>query len=173
MADTTEAHGAEAADVFPPFDPAHFSSQLFWLAITFAVLYLLLSRVFLPRVGDILERRSGRIANDIDEAERLNEQAKASKVALEQSLAEARAKGRNMASEARASVEAEIAADSAKVDAELETKMVAAREKIEGMKAKALEHVDEIAIDTADAIVSALGSKATATQIKKAVEKAL
>ena len=72
---TTEAHGDDhGSGVFPPFDPATFPSQLLWLAITFAALYFLMSRVALPRIGSILETRRTRIEGDLKEAERLRQE---------------------------------------------------------------------------------------------------
>ena len=59
-----EAHGAG----FPPFDVHTFPSQLIWLAIAFAALYLLMSRIALPRIANILEERHDRIADDLEEA---------------------------------------------------------------------------------------------------------
>ena len=53
---------------FPPFDKQTFPSQLFWLTLTFVALYLLMSRIALPRIDSILERRRARIAGDLAEA---------------------------------------------------------------------------------------------------------
>ena len=70
-----EVTGEHAGEhhTFPPFDPATFGSQLFWLVILFGLLYILMSRVALPRVGAILEERDNRIAGDLAEAARLKE----------------------------------------------------------------------------------------------------
>ncbi len=72
---TTEAHGGNGghSDVFPPFDPASFGSQLLWLALSFAALYILMSKIALPRIGEILEVRRDRIEGDLAEAERLRQ----------------------------------------------------------------------------------------------------
>jgi F-type H+-transporting ATPase subunit b len=64
----TEVPGGAHEGAFPPFDSTHFMSQLIWLAITFGALYLLMSRVALPRVAAILKERSDKIASDLDAA---------------------------------------------------------------------------------------------------------
>ena len=71
----------------------HFPSQLLWLAITFGLFYLFLKRVVLPRVGGILEVRRDRIAQDLDQAARMKDEADAAVAAYEQELAEARGQG--------------------------------------------------------------------------------
>ncbi len=71
---TKARHGS---GVFPPFDSTHFASQLLWLAITFGLFYLLMSKVIIPRIGGILETRHDRIAQDLDEASRLKGEADA------------------------------------------------------------------------------------------------
>src|SRR5690554_2149411 len=85
---------------FPPFDTSTYASQLLWLAITFGLFYLFLNKVVLPRIGGILEVRSGRIAQDLDEAAKLKEEADAAVAAYEQELADARAKANAIGQEA-------------------------------------------------------------------------
>ena len=67
----------QRAKGFPPFDASTFASQLVWLALTFVALYLLMSRVALPRVGAIIEDRRQRVAGDLAEAQRFKEQSDA------------------------------------------------------------------------------------------------
>ena len=80
------AHGRS----FPPFDATTFASQLLWLAIVFVALYLLMSRLALPRVSAIIAARQGRIAGDLAEAEKLKGETEAALAAYEKMLAEAR-----------------------------------------------------------------------------------
>ena len=101
--ETGVAHGEEhASGVFPPFDQTTFASQVLWLAITFGLFYLLMSKLVIPRIGGILETRHDRIAQDLDEASRLKAEADAAIASYEQELASARAKGNAIASTARA-----------------------------------------------------------------------
>jgi len=155
-----EAYGAEVSGVFPPFDSQFFGSQLFWLAIAFGVLYFILSRSLLPRLGQILEERRDKIADDLDEAERLNEEAKAAEAAYEKALADARAKAHAIAAEARAKIDAEIAEQAAKVDAEIDAKNAEAEARIAAAKADALSEVDSIAVSAAESVFEKLAGKA-------------
>src|SRR5262245_59976427 len=86
---------------FPPFDPATFASQLFWLALTFIVLYLLMSRVALPRIGSILKQRRNKIEGDLGEAQRLKGESDVAIAAHEKALADARGRAQALANETR------------------------------------------------------------------------
>jgi F-type H+-transporting ATPase subunit b len=74
---------------FPPFDPSHFASNLFWLAITFSALYWLMSKIALPRVGDHPGERANDLA-DLDQAAQMQAKAEETAQAYEKALAEAR-----------------------------------------------------------------------------------
>src|SRR5689334_9879742 len=95
----TEAPGGHGG--FPPFQKESFPSQLFWLAICFALLYVLMARVALPRIGSIIEARRSRIEGDLAEANRLKTSADDAMTAYEKSLAEARNRAHAIANETR------------------------------------------------------------------------
>lgn len=158
---------------FPAFDTAWYASQLFWLFVFFTTLYLALSRYVLPKLSDTIEKRSNRIAADLDEAARLHAQSAESQRALEQRLAQARAKARETADKAREKADGELASETARADAELDKKLDAAETRISKLRSAAMKNVEQIAVDAAEAMVSRLGVKASATDLKKAVSAAL
>jgi F-type H+-transporting ATPase subunit b len=92
---------AAAPDVFPPFDPRTFPSQLFWLALSFGALYFMMSRIALPRIGEVIEERRDHIQRDLDEAARLKSETDAALKSYEQSLADARVKAQGLAKDTR------------------------------------------------------------------------
>lgn len=172
----TKEHGGEAAvehssGVFPPLDASTFSSQLFWLAVTFGLLLFLLAKFFLPRLGGILEHRSNQIADDLDSAARMQRDAEHAEKSYEQALSDARAKSHNVAETTRASINAEIESEMQKADEEAARQMDVAENKIKDLRAKALSNVDEIAADTAKTLVESLFSgNITAATAAKAVK---
>jgi F-type H+-transporting ATPase subunit b len=173
-----EEHGASVeahppADVFPPFDPTFFPSQLLWLAITFVALYLLVARVALPRLGGILEDRRDRIAHDLDQAERLKQQSEEAIAAYERALAKARADALAVGEEAREAAKREAAARQAEVEADLNTRLAAAEARIAEIKTKALADVGAVAADVAAAVVERLlGEQPAAGEVEAAVKAA-
>jgi F-type H+-transporting ATPase subunit b len=163
--ETGVAHeGEHGSGVFPPFDSTHFASQLLWLAITFGLFYLLMSKVIIPRIGGILETR-----HDLDEASRLKGEADAAIAAYEQELAGARAKGHSIADTAREAAKTKAKADRDGVEAELAKKIAAAEARIGDIKSKALADVGAIAEETATAVVKQLiGGTVTKSEIAAA-----
>ena len=150
-----EAHGA-----FPPFASETFASQLLWFAVAFGLLYFVMSRVALPRVGAIMENRSQRIAADLTEAERLRAESEAAGAAYEKSLGDARAKAKAIAQEMREALTAESEARRKALEAELHERLVIAETTISARTAEAMGSVRGIAADTATAIVERLTGRA-------------
>lgn len=171
---TTEAHAGEdhGSGVFPPFDPATFPSQLLWLAITFGVFYLLMSRVALPRIGGILANRKATIDADLAEADASRQKTDAAIAAYEAALAAAKSRAQGIANDNREAMQADLAAKRTAVEADLTAKVTAAEARISATKAEALTHVDEIATETAQTVVSQLVGEVSADSVRAAVAKA-
>jgi len=167
----TEAHAAstEHKEVFPPFDPVHFGGQLLWLALAFAALYLLMSRVALPRIGGIIETRRSRIDGDLREAERLRQETEKAAAAYEAALAEARRNAHAIAEETRAGIKADIDNRRADVEAQLQKRVADAEARIRSEQDKAMANVGSIAAETAQALVARIAGSVSADEAKKAV----
>src|SRR4051812_32124597 len=80
----TQVPGEAEHANFPPFDSHTFPSQILWLVITFGLFYLFLKRVVIPRIGNILNVRANRIAQDLAQAGKLKDEADAAVAAYEQ-----------------------------------------------------------------------------------------
>jgi F-type H+-transporting ATPase subunit b len=141
------AHGGEHAASFPPFDIALFSSQVIWFALTFGALYLIMSRVALPRVAAVLEKRAATAKADLDAAAVASEEAEAARESAEKGAAAARTKARDMIEAMRAETLAEFAKEQAKVEAALAEKGVIAEKRIAETRAKAMADVGPIAAE--------------------------
>ncbi|WP_439527806.1 F0F1 ATP synthase subunit B [Pannonibacter sp.] len=147
---------AEHGAGFPPFDPTHFVSQLFWLLISFVVFYWIMKNVALPRIAGILEDRRDRIAGDLAEADRLKRETDEAIAAYEQALAEARGRARSIANDTRDKLKAETTATREQAEAGIAAKIADAEARIGGIKAAALVQVGDIAVETSTALVEAL-----------------
>jgi F-type H+-transporting ATPase subunit b len=156
--------GAEHGSAFPPFDSTHFSSQLIWLAITFGLLYLLMSKVALPRIAGILKERGDKISGDLEAARAAQAKAESARAEHDKTLAEAKAKAQAMGQEAHQKLAAQADEKRKALEAELNAKLAAADGQIAETKAKAMSNVDAVAKDAAAAIIQHLTGKAADPQ---------
>jgi F-type H+-transporting ATPase subunit b len=165
---TAAEGGHEGA--FPPMDTSTFPSQIFWLVIFFGLLYLLMSRVALPRLEAILEKRAIRIEGDLARAQALKDETESAVAAYEKALADARTKAQAIALETRTRMAAEMDAERASLEKTLSAKLADAEAVIAKSKAKAMADVGEVAADAAADIVAELtGSKVTKAAVSKAI----
>jgi F-type H+-transporting ATPase subunit b len=162
-AHTAEGTGAEGGHgAFPPMDAKSFPSQIFWLVIFFGLLYLLMSKVVLPKLGTILEKRANRISGDLARAQALKDETEAAVQAYEKALADARTRAQTIATETRVKMTAEIDAERSALDKTLAAKIADAEATIAAAKAKAMKDVSDVAAETAATIVAELtGAKVT------------
>jgi F-type H+-transporting ATPase subunit b len=153
----TEAPAGQKA--FPPFQSEHYPSQLLWLTLSFVLLYVLMSRVALPRIGSILAERSKLIGDDLAAAERLKEQSNAAHAAYEKSLADARSRAQTIASATREKQASEAGDAQKRLEAQLHERLTAAEQSIAATRTAAMGNVRTIAAETASAIVQRLIGK--------------
>jgi F-type H+-transporting ATPase subunit b len=159
----TEVPGGARAP-FPPFQKETFASQLVWFAIAFIALYLIISRLAIPRIGGIMAARSKTIADDLEEAARLKEQSDAALTAYEKALNDARTRAQALANETRQRLNAESEQARKRLEGELDAKLASAEQVIAGTKKAAMANVQAIAVETAAAIVTRLIGTAPAGQ---------
>ena len=152
--------GGHASGVFPPFDPSTFGSQLLWLAIIFGALYVLMSRVGLPRVEGILAARKAAHDSDLAEAARLRAETEDAIASFEKALADAHAHAEEIGQSTRDKLNAEIIAKRKAFDAELTANLDAEEHTIAANKAKAMQNVGEIATESTIAIIQHLTGQA-------------
>lgn len=164
------AHGAEASGAgMPQLDFSTFPNQIFWLLVTLVVIYLVLSRIALPRISSVLAERAGTITHDIAAAEELKQKAEEAEAAYEKALAEARSEANRIVAEAKAEIQAELDVELQKADAEIAAKAAESEKAIAEIRDGATKSVTKVAKDTAKEIIAALGGKADAKTITAAV----
>ena len=136
-----------------------FPSQLVWLAISFVLLYVLMSRIALPRIGGIMAARSKVISDDLAAAEQLKERSNATQAAYEKALADARGRAQAIAGATREQQAREIEDLHKRLEAQLHDRMAAAEQSIAKSRGAAMSSVRSIAAETASAIVERLIGK--------------
>jgi F-type H+-transporting ATPase subunit b len=172
---TEQPDGAHAAKPgLPQLDQTTFASQLFWLLISFVVLYVVISRFAAPKIGGVLEGRASRIRDDVNaagEAQRAGEEAIQN---YERALSEARGRALKLSEEIRATVQGEINAKSEVAAKQLAADLQKAEARVAQMRANAMARVGDVAREaTADIVARLTGEMPTVNEVDAAVAAAM
>ena len=157
---------------FPPFQTENFAPQFVWLVLIFGVLYLLMSKIALPRVGGILEARDAKISSDLEAARDMQSKAQAAAKANDDNLRQRRDEAQAIGRDAQQKIAAEAAAQRAQAEKQAAEKIRAAEERIASAKAQALANVEQIAVDAAASIVEKLTGATVDTATLSAAHRA-
>jgi F-type H+-transporting ATPase subunit b len=140
----------------PQLDASTFPSQLFWLTVSFVVLYAVLARFLLPRVHGVLSVRAWTIESDIEQAGRMKAEAVQARETYEKTLVSARAQSQTMLNAAQAAVDAHAAQQQAALDATLEQKLVESTKEIRVAKQNVMNKLAPVSEELASLIVEVL-----------------
>jgi len=169
----TAAEGGHKAP-FPPFQKDTFASQLVSLLIAFVALYVIVSRIALPRVGGVIDARQNAIDGDLAAAQKLKDESDAALKAYEAELAAARSRAQAIGTETRDRLNAAAEAERKALEDQLAAKLAAAEKTIAETRESAMSNVRGIASDAASAIVQQLtGKKPDAKSLKSALDASL
>lgn len=141
---------------FPPFQKDTFASQLVSLLIAFVALYLIVSRIALPRVGKTIDDRQAAIEGDLAEAQKLKDASDTALKAYESELAAARSRAQAMGAETREKLNAASEAQRKTLEEQLSVKLAQAEKTIASTRETAMSNVRGIASEAAAAIVQRL-----------------
>lgn len=162
--------GEASATGMPQLDIGSYPNQIFWLIVALVAIYFVLSRVALPRIGSVLAERQGTITNDIAAAEELKLKAGEAERAYEKALADARAEAHRIAEENRAEIRAELDRAMEKADAQIAEQQAESEARIAEIRESATADVEQIARETAEALIGALGGEPESGRVRNAVD---
>lgn len=148
--------GAEGAVGMPQLDFATFPNQIFWLLVALGAIYYILTNIALPRIAGTLADRQEAIADDLEKAAALKTEAAKAEATYEKALADARAEAQRIAGETKAEIQKQLDAATAKADAEIAARAAESEARIKEIRDGAMASVEQVATETAGALVSAL-----------------
>ncbi len=156
----------------PQLDQTWFASQLFWLAVTFALLYVMMARAAIPRIQGVLESRWKKIRGDLDKAKTLQEKAEAMDAEYKASRELTQVEASAILANAGAEAAAFAVKHHAMLDAELQVKAAEAQEKITSARGQAMEDMEDVAADISLEIVRKLADiKVTRKQAEAVIRQ--
>jgi F-type H+-transporting ATPase subunit b len=158
----------------PQLDVATFVPQLVWLAITFGILYVLMAKIGLPRVGGVIEARRHRVDDDLARAAQLKAEAEAVMAAYQEGLAKARAEAQAAMKDATDRMAAEAAERQRRLSQSLAQQTVDAERQIATAKQRALSEMHAIAIEVGRSVTEKVaGSAPDPSSLAAAVDRAI
>jgi len=157
----------------PQFDATTFPSQLIWLAITFVLLYLVMSRVAIPRIASVLEERQKRIGGDLEKAEELKAEAERVLAEYEAAIAESRAGAHDLIRTAKEEMVAEAARRHDELAGRIAATAAEAEGRIDAARKEALANIREVAVEVAqEATKRLIDSEVDRSEAEVAVDAA-
>jgi len=158
----------------PQLDIQTYPSQIFWLVVTFIVLYVLVSKVAVPRISEVLGEREERIAGDLDKAETLKREAEQVRAEYEKALTEARDKAHSATREAQEAVAKSGTVAETEAQAKVVAMLKTAEARIVAARTEALGNVRLVARDVAgDAVSKLIGVEVDAARIDGVIDAAM
>lgn len=158
----------------PQFDVASFPTQIIWLVITFVVLYALMARIALPRIGQVLDERQKRIDDNLDKAESLKAEADTEATAYGETQITAREQSRTIIYETTQQAAAEATRRQDELGGRLATQVTEAEENISAAKTAAMTEIADAAREVAaDTVQRLVGVTPSADAVSSAVQSAM
>ncbi len=158
----------------PQLDLTGFAPQIIWLVITFVILWLLMAKIALPRVGLVLEERQKKIDENLDLAENLRDEARGALDAYEKSIADAKDNARGSVTEAVRQMSDSAQARHAEKSEELAAEIKEAEARIDAAKQQAISGIQEAAATVASSAAEKLiGASLPSDAVRQAVNTAM
>ena len=140
---SVKVFGAEKG--MPQLNPEFWAAQVFWLILIFIVLYLIVSKVFLPKITYSVENRKSKVVNDLHEAQKLKEQAEKKLEEYNQIIDETKKEAKKIIAESNKSLESDIKNKKQKLDEQIDQEIKTVEKEIKDLKKTSIESISKIA----------------------------
>ena len=171
---TSEVYLLAAEAGMPQLDPTYWASQGFWLILIFTLLYLALSKLFIPKIKNSIDDRENRIKDDLDEAQKLKEAAEAKLKEYEISIENAKKDVQKILFESKNKLNSEIQNKKKTFEKEIETEIDNAEKEIESFKKDSLESISKISEEITSKIIENIsGEPMNQSSVKATVQESV
>ena len=148
---TNQAFGSETG--MPQLNPEFWSAQIFWLILIFSSLYLIIWKIFLPRITYSIENRKSRVVNDLDEAQKLKENAEKKLKEYNEIIKNSKKEAKKIIDDSKKKIDKDIKNKKQKFSDEIEKELVAAEKEIKDLKKSSLLNISNIAAETSTEVI--------------------
>lgn len=171
---TSEVYLLAAEAGMPQLDPTYWASQGFWLILIFTLLYLALSKLFIPKIKNSIDDRENRIKDDLDEAQKLKEVAEAKLKEYEISIENAKKDVQKILFESKNKLNSDIQNKKKTFEKEIETEIENAEKEIESFKKESLESISKISEEITSKIIENIsGEPMNQSSVKATVQESV
>tara|TARA_A100001011_G_scaffold342507_1_gene376093 strand:+ start:245 stop:835 length:591 start_codon:yes stop_codon:yes gene_type:complete len=165
-----EVFSAESGGM-PQLDPEFWISQIFWLTITFGILYLVLSKFILPKISSNLELRKSKIQENIEAAEKQRESSEIKLKEYDEIILKSKIEAKNIFKNAREKIIKDINSKKEILDKQIDDEINNAEQEIETLRKVAAEKINKIAIETSsDLLKKLIGTEINNSSISAIVD---
>ena len=170
LAVNIDLFAAEAG--MPQLDPKYWASQAFWLVLIFALLYLAISKFFIPKIKDGLDDRENKIKNDIDEANKLKELSEKRQKEYSLVIENAKKEVQKILNENKNKLSIEIQNKKKIIEKEIEEEIQKAQIEIKNLKKNSIADISKVSEEVASKIIEEIsGDKLNQNSIKAAISE--
>ena len=167
---TSKSYLLAAEAGMPQLDPTYWASQAFWLILIFTLLYLTLSKIFIPKIKDSIDERENKIKDDLDEAQELKKLAEQKLQEYELSIEEAKKEMQKIIFESKNKLNSEIQSKKKEFDKEIDSEIKNAEKEIEILKKGSLINISAISEEIASKVIEQIsGEPMNQSSIKAAI----
>ena len=151
VVNVNQSFGSETG--MPQLNPEFWIAQIFWLILIFSSLYLIVWKIFLPRITYSIENRKSRIVNDLDEAQKLKEKAEGKLKEYNEIIEQSKKEARKIIDDNKKKLNQDIANNKKKFNSEIEKELIAAEKEIENLKKSSILNISNIAAETSAEVI--------------------
>ena len=146
-----QTYGSETG--MPQLNPEFWTAQIFWLILIFSSLYLIIWKIFLPKITYSIENRKSRVVNDLDEAQKLKENAEKKLKEYNEIIEKPKKEAKKIIDDSKKKLDKDIEDKKQKFNDEIEKELVVAEREIKDLKKSSVSNISNIAAETSIEVI--------------------
>ena len=166
---TNQTFGAEGG--MPQLNPEFWASQIFWLILIFSSLYIIMWKIFLPKITDSIENRKSRIINDLNETQKLKENAEKKLREYNKIIEDTKKEAKKIIEDNKKKLENDIKSKKQKFNEEIEKELMSVEKEIKSLKKSSISSINKIAAEVSSEVIKQLvGTSVNMSNVSAIVE---
>ena len=160
-----------AGEGMPQLNPEFWASQIFWLILIFSSLYVIMWKIFLPKISDSIENRKSRIINDLNETQKLKENAEKKLREYNKIIEDTKKEAKKIIEDNKKKLENDIKSKKQKFNEEIEKELMSAEKEIKSLKKLSISSINKIAAEVSSEVIKQLvGTSVNMSNVSAIVE---